>query len=135
MQAVFDSKIRLCAFVFIGITVAALAQSERKQPATIGKNFLSHPLPAAYQHWLDEDVRWIINDDERNAFEKLTDNNERNRFIEQFWLRRDPTPGTTENEFKEEHYRRIAYSNERFAALSKRLANGPWSHLRPVRSA
>jgi len=113
MQAVCDSKIRLCAFVFIGI--AALAQSERKQPAT-GNNFLSHPLPAVYQHWLDEDARWIINDDERNAFEKLTDNNERDRFIEQFWLRRDPTPGTAENEFKEEHYRRIAYSNEHFAA-------------------
>jgi GWxTD domain-containing protein len=41
---------------------------------------------------------------------------ERREFIEQFWLRRDPTPGTVENEFKEEHYRRIAYANERFAS-------------------
>ena len=73
-------------------------------------------VPTVYQHWLDEDVRWIIGKDELNAIEKLTDNNQRDHFIVQFWLRRNPTPGTSENVFKEEHYRRIAYSNEHFAA-------------------
>jgi GWxTD domain-containing protein len=77
---------------------------------------MSQPLPAVYQHWLDEDVRWIISEEERAAFEKLTTDDERKHFVEQFWLRRDPTPGTTENEFKEEHYRRVAYSNTHFAA-------------------
>ncbi len=38
------------------------------------------------------------------------------QFIEQFWLRRDPTPDTEENEFREEHYRRIQYANEHYAA-------------------
>ena len=73
-------------------------------------------MPAVYQHWLDEDVRWIISAEEKRAFESLKDNQERDQFITQFWLRRDPTPGTSENEFKEEHYRRLAYSNEHFAA-------------------
>jgi GWxTD domain-containing protein len=66
--------------------------------------------------WLDEDVRWIISDDERKAFKQLSNEEEREQFIEAFWQRRDPTPDTPENEFKEEHYRRIAYANEHFAA-------------------
>jgi GWxTD domain-containing protein len=70
---------------------------------------------SAYEKWLNEDVAYIVTDQERTAFQQLTTNDEREHFIEQFWLRRDPTPGTVENEFKEEHYRRIAYSNERFA--------------------
>ncbi len=69
-----------------------------------------------YKKWLDEDVRWIITDEERAAFKKLSNNEERDQFIEQFWLRRDPTPDTPENEFREEHYRRIAYANEHFPA-------------------
>ena len=68
-----------------------------------------------YQKWLAEDVAYIITNEERTAFRQLTTNDEREHFIEQFWERRDPTPGTAENEFKEEHYRRIAYANEHFA--------------------
>ena len=64
--------------------------------------------------WLEEDVVYIITTEEAAAFKKLTSNEERLHFIEQFWLRRDPTPGTPENEYRDEHYRRIAYSNERF---------------------
>ncbi len=66
--------------------------------------------------WLDEDVTYIITDEERAAFKRLTTDEERYQFIEQFWLRRDPSPDTVENEFRDEHYRRIAYSNERFAS-------------------
>jgi len=73
-------------------------------------------LGGVYKKWLDEDVRWIITDEELSAFKKLTTNAERDVFIEGFWQRRDPTPDTAENEFKEEHYRRIAYANEHFAA-------------------
>src|SRR5581483_7296341 len=60
----------------------------------------------------------IINDEERSAFEKLTTHEERDKFIEQFWLRRDPTPDTPPNEFKDEHYRRIAYANGHFRTAS-----------------
>jgi len=66
--------------------------------------------------WLDQDVLYIITDEERKAYKQLTTDEERYQFIEQFWLRRDPTPDTVENEFRDEHYRRIAYANERFAS-------------------
>ncbi len=71
-----------------------------------------------YDKWLNEDVVYIITPQERAAFERLTTDEEREHFIVQFWLQRDPTPGTAENEFKEEHYRRIAFVNERFAATN-----------------
>jgi GWxTD domain-containing protein len=69
-----------------------------------------------YKKWLDEDVRYIITDEEKTAFKQLSNDEERDNFIEAFWARRDPTPDTVENEYKEEHYARIAYANEHFAA-------------------
>jgi GWxTD domain-containing protein len=80
------------------------------------KEAIKEKLSGVYKKWLDEDVRWIITDEELSAFKKLSNNAERDVFIEGFWQRRDPTPDTAENEFKEEHYRRIAYANEHFAA-------------------
>lgn len=77
---------------------------------------IKEKLGGVYKKWLDEDVRWIITDEELSAFKKLSNNAERDIFIEGFWQRRDPTPDTAENEYKEEHYRRIAYANEHFAA-------------------
>src|SRR5271166_1086015 len=73
-------------------------------------------LDTPYKTWLNEDVVYIISPAERTAFLRLETNEEREQFIEQFWLRRDPTPDTVENDFKEEHYRRIAYANEHFAS-------------------
>jgi GWxTD domain-containing protein len=70
----------------------------------------------AWQKWLNEDVVYIISDEERAAFERLSTDEERQHFVEQFWARRDPTPDTPENEFKEEHYRRLAYANQHFAS-------------------
>jgi GWxTD domain-containing protein len=77
---------------------------------------LKQELGSTYKKWLNEDVRWIITPEELSAFKQLSNDEERDQFIEQFWLRRDPTPDTEENEYKEEHYRRIAYANEHFAA-------------------
>jgi GWxTD domain-containing protein len=73
-------------------------------------------LKKAYKDWLDKDVTYIITDEERKAFKKLATDDERERFIEEFWRRRDPDPDTDENEFKEEYYERIAYANEHFAS-------------------
>lgn len=86
------------------------------RPRGEGKAAKIEKLEGPYKKWLDEDVRWIITDEELHAFKKLTTNAERDQFMEQFWLRRDPTPDTAENEYKEEHYRRIAYADEHFAA-------------------
>ncbi len=73
-------------------------------------------LKGAYKTWLDQDVAWIISDEERKAFKTLSNDEERDAFIEQFWLRRNPNPDSPENEFREEHYRRIAYANEHYAS-------------------
>ena len=77
---------------------------------------LRQELGKSYKKWLDEDVRWIITDEEKQAFLKLSNDEERDNFIENFWARRDPTPDTPENEYKEDIYRRIAYANEHFAS-------------------
>ena len=69
-----------------------------------------------FKKWLKEDVVYIITNEEKAVFDRLTTMEEKEQFIEQFWGRRDETRGTTYNEFKEEHYRRIKYSNEQFAA-------------------
>jgi GWxTD domain-containing protein len=73
-------------------------------------------LATPYKKWLNEDVAYIITDEERQAFKRLATDEEREQFIEQFWLRRNPTPDTVENEYKEEHYRRIAYANDHYAS-------------------
>jgi GWxTD domain-containing protein len=85
-------------------------QKKRNQRA------LKVELSKPYKKWLEEDVIWIITDEERAAFKQLSNDEERDSFIEAFWQRRDPTPDTEENEYKEEHYQRIAYANEHFAA-------------------
>ena len=87
-------------------------EKTRKKNARALKQELSKP----YKKWLDEDVAYIITDEERAAFRQLSNDEERDNFIEAFWQRRDPTPDTEENEFKEEHYQRIAYANEHYAA-------------------
>jgi len=89
-----------------------LSEKQKKENAKA----LKQELSKTYKKWLDEDVIYIISDEERKAFKQLSNDEERDQFIEAFWQRRDPTPDTEENEFKEEHYRRIAYANEHFAA-------------------
>jgi GWxTD domain-containing protein len=116
------SSIKIIALMLqaslIGLCAGAIAyaQSNKSEPALGRYTRVSFALPTEYQRWLDQDVRWIINPEEAAAFIRLPNNEDRDRFVEQFWLRRDPTPGTAENEYKEEHYRRIAYSNVHFAA-------------------
>ena len=77
---------------------------------------LRQELKGEYKKWVDEDVRWIITDQELQAFKSLSNDEERDQFIENFWLRRNPNPDSPENEYREEHYARIAYANEHFAA-------------------
>ena len=77
---------------------------------------LKGELHGVYKTWIDQDVRWIITDQELQAFKHLSNDEERDQFIENFWLRRNPNPDSPENEYREEHYARIAYANEHFAA-------------------
>jgi len=91
--------------------VQETARERRQREAKLHKE-----LDTPYKKWLDEDVTYIITPEERSAFLRLQTNEEREQFIEQFWLRRNPDPDSPENTFKEEHYRRIAYTNEHFAS-------------------
>ncbi len=96
--------------------VDPLKRPPTKEQKKQQKKNLNVELSKTYKKWLNEDVVWIITDEERAAFKQLSNDEERDNFIEAFWQRRDPTPDTEENEYKEEHYRRIAYANEHFAA-------------------
>lgn len=87
------------------------AKEQKKRDEALKKELLT-----PYRNWMDNDVAYIISDEEKKAFKQLNTDEEREQFVEQFWLRRDPTPDTEENEFKEEHYRRIAYANEHYAS-------------------
>jgi GWxTD domain-containing protein len=69
-----------------------------------------------FKKWLEQDVVWIITDEETQAFKQLKNDEERENFIENFWLRRNPNPDSPDNEFREQHYARIAYANEHYAA-------------------
>jgi GWxTD domain-containing protein len=85
-------------------------QEKRRQKA------LQKEMESPYKKWLEEEVPYIITDEERAAFKKLSTDEEREQFIEAFWQRRNPDPNSPENEFKEEYYRRIAYANEHYAS-------------------
>lgn len=92
-----------------------------KRPRSDKKRFeaqkaVRQELKGAYKTWLTQDVAYIITDQERRAFMNLSNDEEREAFIEQFWARRNPNPDSPDNEYREEHYRRIAYANEHFAA-------------------
>ena len=69
-----------------------------------------------YKKWVDEDVLYIITEDEKATFKALSNDEERENFIEQFWFRRNPTQRPGDNPFREEHYRRIAYANQHFTS-------------------
>ena len=124
--------------LLVGISVAALSAStltsqDKNQSSssssseTIAKPLtkkqlakkqkaLERELAGPWKKWLNEDVVYIITDEEKKAFKQLKTDEERQNFVEAFWQRRDPTPDTEENEFKEEHYRRIAYANDHYAS-------------------
>src|SRR5207237_3776251 len=89
-----------------------MSEKQRKESEKSFKQELSRE----FKKWLDEEVRWIISDEERDAFKKLSNDEERDKFIDQFWLRREPSPDTVENDYKAEHYRRKPYANERYHA-------------------
>jgi GWxTD domain-containing protein len=80
------------------------------------KSKQSGDLADHYKKWLDEDVVYIISDEEKSVFKNLKNEEERESFVEQFWSRRNPDPRSYDNVFKEEHYRRIAYANQHFAS-------------------
>ncbi len=99
-KAILVQSLTTVVFLFFLVPVASAQKQEEAEDY--------------FKKWLKQDVLYVITEAERDVFERLTTPEEKERFIEQFWFRRDPDPRTSVNEFKEEHYRRIAYANEHF---------------------
>jgi GWxTD domain-containing protein len=110
----------LSSFAIPSFTALAQDEKERKKEEKKQKERArkseEERVKSVYKRWLDEDVRWIITDEERKTFQALKTDDEREQFIEQFWLRRDPDPDTDVNEYREEYYQRIAYANEHYTS-------------------
>jgi GWxTD domain-containing protein len=116
------SKAQIAALIALRVNAAIREQLEaalaQQAPLTQQAPPMQQAVPLSnpYKKWLNEDVAYIITNEERAAYKSLASDAQHEAFIEDFWLKRDPTPGTQENEFKDEHYRRIAYANEHFAS-------------------
>jgi GWxTD domain-containing protein len=110
-------RLTILSLVVAAASLPAFAQDPRQSQDPMEKPRNVKPeLKKAYKDWLEKDVTYVITDEERRAFKRLQTDDEREKFIEEFWRRRDPDPDTEENEFKEEYYERIAYANEHFAS-------------------
>ncbi len=99
-------------FTLLASSFSVFAQDKKKKNDKAGKE----SVKSVYKRWVNEDVLWIITDEERKTFNLLKTDDEREQFIEQFWLRRDPDPDTDSNEYREEYYQRIAYANEQYTS-------------------
>jgi len=114
-----SGRLAIALLTLIFAVPSGLAQkknNEKAQDPSEKTRTVKPELNKAYKDWLEKDVAYIITDEERKAFKKLQTDDERERFIEEFWRRRDPDPDTDENEYREEYYERIAYANEHFAS-------------------
>lgn len=117
---------RIARFLIFSLLVSSLSvfaqddpkkeKEKEKRKREQEKAGRKETLNSVYKKWLNEDVLYIITDEERKTFQALKTDDEREQFIEQFWLRRDPDPDTDVNEYREEYYQRIAYANENFAS-------------------
>ena len=110
LMFLFSLAALLTAATFTTAVTPAAQERIKKEAETIRQE----QRDDYFRKWLQEDAFYIITEEEKSVFEKLTAPEEKERFIEQFWYRRDPDPKTAINEFKEEHYRRIVYANEEF---------------------
>jgi GWxTD domain-containing protein len=108
--------VALVLMLVAGSAPAALAQDKEKKQKDPNERKKKEELKSVYKRWMDEDVNYIITDEERKAFKALKTDEERDQFIEQFWLRRDPDPDTPENEYKDQYFERIQYANEHYAS-------------------
>jgi GWxTD domain-containing protein len=130
----FPSAFRssVLALILVTLTAGTLAAQDKKTKVSSNGETIAKPLTpkqlakkqkalekelaGPWKKWMSEDVVYIITDEEKQAFKRFKTDEERQQFVEQFWLRRDPSPDTEENEYKEEHYRRIAYANDHYAS-------------------
>lgn len=111
------SKIAIISSVLtVGATAIFAQEDPPSQDPSTKVRKVGKEVEKIYSDWVNKDVAYIITNEEKKAFKQLKTDEERENFISNFWLRRDPNPDTEENEFREEFYERIAYANERFTS-------------------
>jgi GWxTD domain-containing protein len=120
MLAIRSTKISFSSLLLAGaMAFGVYAQPDKTKPSedpSEKPRNVKPELKEAYKKWINNDVLYIITDEEKKAFKALATDEERENFIEQFWRRRDPDPDTEENEYREQYYERIAYANEHFSS-------------------
>jgi len=111
----FSSRRLFAVLALISIfTFSAPAQKQNPSPDEKQRN-IKPEIKKAYRDWINNHDP-ILTQAERDAFKKLATDDEREKFIEDFWRVRDPDPDTEENEFKQQFYERVAYANEHFSS-------------------
>jgi GWxTD domain-containing protein len=108
------SFLAVLAFCFSGLAFRQNQVDQEKQETEKGKNKPAPKMAEKYEKWLNEEVVYIISENEKDVFKDLKTDEHREGFIKTFWKRRDPTPDTPINEFREEHYRRIAFADQNY---------------------
>lgn len=66
------------------------------------------------KNWHKKDVNHIITKAEAAEYKKLKKSEDQELYIELFWAKRDPTPNTRKNEFREQYYQRLAHAEGAF---------------------
>ena len=114
----FGKGVLLTSLISGVAAVGVWAQPPTKPSQDVSEKIrkVTPEMKDVYKKWMNNDVAYIITNDEKKAFKALVTDEERENFIENFWRRRDPNPDTEENEYREEYYERIAYANEKFAS-------------------
>ena len=110
----FQARLLALSVLLTQPGVSAVLAQDTGQERGARKIRLQEESQDYFKQWLEKDVTYIISPEEKDVFRRLQTTEEKEQFIEQFWYRRDADPMTASNEFKEEHYRRLAYANERF---------------------
>jgi GWxTD domain-containing protein len=106
----------LAGVILVATAAVGVAERSHARLGLVPPQRQARPTESSpYKRWLNGPVSYIIRTREREAFDKLATGQERNMFIQQFWERRNPIPGSATNNFKEEFYRRVAYADEHFA--------------------
>lgn len=109
-------SLALMLFITAICISGVFAQVDTSQDPSSRPRMQTEESAKIYKDWVGKDVKYIITKEEKKAFEQLKTDEERENFIANFWLRRDPNSDTEENEYREEYYERIAYANENFAS-------------------
>ena len=77
-------------------------------------------LSAEYRNWDETAVKWIMTKDEAGQWKRIRTDEEAKAFVDLFWAKRDPSPGTPQNEFRQEFDRRVEFADQQFGQARRK---------------